>query len=304
MKLTDFTEISKPTQFMLNAMNTLSRMQNRKLFDDHFPLDEYEIENLPPYLFRRAYEFDREWIRDHQMITMWKEDNTSKRHILYLHGGGYVSQGSTLHWYFIDKLLRELGGRVTFIDYPTAPDYCYQDTHEVMFIAFQILKRNYLEDEFVLMGDSAGGGLALSFAQVLRDKQEKRRPKKMVLYSPWVDLTMTHPRLEEAEEKDALLSKAILEEVAHAYSRGEDRTNPLISPVFGDLKNLGEIQVYFGTHEILEPECLELLQIAEEQDLPVEGFRYAQMPHVWAIMPFEESNFAFQLMKAFLIRPD
>lgn len=115
---------------------------------------------------------------------------------------------------------------------------------------------------------------------------------------------MTHPRLEEAEAKDALLSKAILEEVAHAYSRGEDRTNPLISPVFGDLKNLGEIQVYFGTHEILEPECLELLQIAEEQNLPIEGFRYAQMPHAWAIMPFEESNFAFQLMKAFLIRPD
>jgi acetyl esterase/lipase len=302
MKLTDFTEISGTTRFMLNAMNTLSRVQNRKLFDDHFPLEESEIENLPPYLFRRAYQFDREWIQSHQMITMWKEENQSKRHILYLHGGGYVSQGSTLHWYFIDKLLRDLGGRVTFIDYPTAPDYCYRDTHNVVYEGFQLLMNKYPEDEFVLMGDSAGGGLALSFAQVLRDKAVERRPKKMVLYSPWVDLTMTHPKLEEAEAKDALLSKTILEDVAKAYSKGDDRTNPLISPIFGDLHNLGEIQVYFGTHEILEPECGELLQIAEEQELPIEGFRYAFMPHVWAIMPFEESNFAFQLMKTFLIR--
>jgi acetyl esterase/lipase len=115
---------------------------------------------------------------------------------------------------------------------------------------------------------------------------------------------MTHPKLKEAEAKDVLLSKAILEEVAAAYARGEDRTNPMISPIFGDLHDLGEIQVYFGASEILEPENLELLQIAEEQDLPIEGFRYAEMPHVWAIMPFDESYFVFQLMKAFLIRHD
>jgi acetyl esterase/lipase len=40
----------------------------------------------------------------------------------------------------------------------------------------------------IFMGDEAGGGLALGFAQQLRDRQAKQ-PSRIILLSPWLDVT-------------------------------------------------------------------------------------------------------------------
>ena len=75
----------------------------------------------------------------------------------------------------------------------------------MVFQAFTRLVEDHPNDEFYFLGDSAGGGFCLSFAQTLRNIHFKKRPKKLVLLSPWVDISMSNPEIRELEKKDLLL---------------------------------------------------------------------------------------------------
>ena len=79
-------------------------------------------------------------------------------------------------------------------------------------------------------------------------------PKKTVLMSPWVDLTMSNPKIGEAAERDPLLTMDCLYHAAERYIGNGDVKNPVLSPIFGRMDNLGKIFLLTGTHEILNPE--------------------------------------------------
>ena len=63
------------------------------------------------------------------------------------------------------------GLKVTFIDYPLAPEHTYEKTHEIVMKHTERLQLKNYGDEFYLFGDSAGGGLALAVLQILRDEK-------------------------------------------------------------------------------------------------------------------------------------
>ena len=54
------------------------------------------------------------------------------------------------------------------------------------------------------MGDSAGGGLALGLAEVLRD-QGDICPEELILISPGVDMTLTNPDIPNYVALDPML---------------------------------------------------------------------------------------------------
>ena len=56
-----------------------------------------------------------------------------------------------------------------------------------------------------IAGDSAGGGLALGLAETLADAGLPQ-PERIVLLSPWLDLTLSHPDLPAVEAHDPWLS--------------------------------------------------------------------------------------------------
>ena len=84
-----------------------------------------------------------------------------------------------------------------------------------------------------MFGDSAGGGLALAVLQILRDEKIIPFPKKTVLMSPWVDLTMSNPKIGEAAERDPLLTMDCLYHAAERYIGNGDAKNAVLSPIFG-----------------------------------------------------------------------
>ena len=55
--------------------------------------------------------------------------------------------------------------------------------------------------QIVVMGDSAGGQIALSFAQLLKEKHIAQ-PGHIVLISPVLDATMRHPEVPDYLKKD------------------------------------------------------------------------------------------------------
>jgi len=242
------------------------------------------------------------WSVDGFKLISINQFNSNNRHLIFLHGGAYVLEANTFHRKFMETLAKEYGLAITFIDYPKAPESTFRTTHDVVRKAYLEIVQKNPGKEFYLVGDSAGGGLGLALLQVLRDKGVKPFPKKTVLLSPWLDLTMSNELIEEYEPKDPLLPVEGLIYAGKLYSGGEDLKNPLLSPIYGDMSNLGVIMLFYGTNEVFYPDCLELTKkIASSQGSSVEHILGKNMMHDWIIFPFKESKKGVMQMAQFLL---
>ena len=163
----------------------------------------------------------------------------------------------------LKKLVKNFHLKVTFIDYPLAPENTVDKAHKVVMDAYRNITSKYKNDEFYLFGDSSGGGLALAFLQLLKNEKNLPFPKKTALMSPWVDVSMTNEEIEEFAEKDPLLPLNGLIITGKQFAGELDVKNPMISPIYGNMDNLGEIFLIFGTNEILYPDCLKLSDMLE-----------------------------------------
>jgi acetyl esterase/lipase len=229
-------------------------------------------------------------VNDKEVATLEPNNCTANIHILFLHGGAYVLENSFLHWSFLGKLLDKLSCRISVVDYPLAPEYNYQETFEMVTKAYATLLELYPQDKFIFMGDSAGGGLAMAFTQKIIAEHILPIPTKLILLSPWLDIAMENPEIKALAEADKMLSMEVLSYCATKYAAGSDKHLPLLSPLFGQLVGLPDTIVFYGTHELLFPDCKRLRTWAEAKGARMKFYEYEGMQHDWLIFPIPEAE--------------
>lgn len=215
--------------------------------------------------------------------------NHSNISILYLHGGGYVSGCSSSQWRFANTLANETDAEIIVPDYPIAPWHTYKEAYSLLYdwwVPFQYGNESRI---LVIMGDSAGGGLALGFTEYLKD-MDAALPNAVVLISPWVDLTMSNVEIADYEGVDPLLDVGTLQAAAEAWASDTDLTDYRLSPIYGDLTDLPDVTVLTGTREILYPDATLLY------DRLVDAGNYATlitgegMNHDYPLFPIPEGR--------------
>lgn len=214
------------------------------------------------------------------------------RHILYLHGGGYVFDIVSQHWDFIGRLVDALGCAVTVPIYPLAPEHSHREVFAAMVPLWQALQLRYPGADLTVMGDSAGGGMALALAQVLRDGGQGL-PRRLVLLSPFLDATGANPGIDALEPFDPMLSRPGGIECGRVYAGADPVSLPQVSPMHGVLRGLPPTTLFIGTHDILLPDCRKFRQMADEQGLALRYHEAEQMFHVWMLLPMPEADAAF-----------
>jgi len=201
--------------------------------------------------------------------------------VLYLHGGGYTSGSIKSHGGLIGKMAKETGITHLAINYRLAPEHPFPAGLDDAINAYQWLleEEHYHPQDIIIMGDSAGGGLTLS--TLLKLKAEKQpQPLAAVVISPWTDLTMSGDSALNQPERDPILTVPKASEWAGWYG-GDDLKNPLVSPLYGDLKGLPPILVQVGTEEILLSDSVRFAMKAALTDVDVSLDIWDDMPHVW-----------------------
>ena len=93
-------------------------------------------------------------------------------HLLYLHGGGYVMDIAAVHWDAVMDLCERLGASATVPIYPLAPEHTAPEVLDKMEALYRNLAEQYGAANITVMGDSAGGGMTLALAQMLKDLME------------------------------------------------------------------------------------------------------------------------------------
>ena len=251
--------------------------------------------------FRKEFIIEEEFIDGFQVIAV-KTEKSLNRHVIFLHGGGYVLRAVRSHKNIVERMVKKYNLKVTFVDYPLAPEYTADKTHEVLMKAYKSVTEKNIGDEFYFFGDSAGGGLALAFLQEARDKHVTPFPKKTVLMSPWPDISMTNEEIKDFEEKDPLLPVQSLIKVGKQYAGNLDLKSPLVSPIYGNIDNLGDIMLLFGTNEVFYPDCMKLSDMFDIAiGTRMELYIGENLCHDWILAPLKETDEALDAIGKFYL---
>ena len=224
--------------------------------------------------------------------------------ILYFHGGSYMAEIMQEHWNFLEKVINSTGATVILPDYPLAPKHNYKDVFDMVVPLYNEIVSKINLENLVVMGDSAGGGLALALEEkIVADtkslstqndseeinqgeigmNQDYKLPAKTILISPWLDVRLENPKINEVKKLDKDLNKDTLKLAGIAYA-GEDGLNSyLVNPIDGDLSKLKNITIFTGTYDILNPDVHILVQKAEKQGISINIKEYEGASHIWIL---------------------
>lgn len=207
-----------------------------------------------------------------------------QRTLIYIHGGGYVIGSPRTHRAFAARLGQRAGaGEIWMPDYRLAPEHPFPAAVDDVVTFWNALVEKYPQNEFIVAGESAGGGLCVSLCLSLRDSG-KALPARMYLLSPWLDLTVKGPGQSPRDKRDPFLSSAMLEKhFARHYAADTPRDHPLLSPLFADLHELPPTLVHVGSREILLDDSRRFAQKARKQDVDVTLEVHTGLWHAWPL---------------------
>ena len=226
------------------------------------------------------------------------------RHVLYLHGGGYATGSPVLYRHFTARIATAARARVLVIDYRLAPEHPFPAALDDADAAYRWLLAGRADPRStVVMGDSAGGGLALALLLKLRDSG-RDRPVAAVALSPWTDLALTGASLAHNARSDPMLNLADTRLFAESYLAGADPYHPYASPLYGDPAGLPPTLIQAGSDEILRDDAVRVAKKMSAAGCHVEIEVWPRMPHVWHLFApvLPEANAAIARIGAFISR--
>lgn len=250
----------------------------------HAPKDD----PAPPLWFTRRHRVDRRSVGGFDSYTVLPAHGEPARSVLYVHGGSYVSEISPWHWVMVAHIVDE-GFRVEVPIYGLAPEHTHREAFGFLVAVYRELLAYTSPERTVFAGDSAGAGLILALTQSLAE-QGLPRPARLLLISPWVDLTMSHPDIPLIEVRDPWLSPVWLSEAARAWAGGDDLDLPALSPVNGPLADLPPVDLYIGTADVFHPDTRRLNDMIALAGATSELYEEEGAIHVFPLVPSPEGR--------------
>ena len=202
--------------------------------------------------------------------------------VLYLHGGGYQVGSARAYRGLLAHLSRACDAPVLAPDYRLAPEHPYPAAAEDVYATFRALRgAGQPAQRIAVVGDSAGGGLAMTLLLRLRAAGEEL-PGSVGLISPWLDLTCSAPSITANAASDVMLAPAWLAIAANMYGGPEDAAD--LRPLDADLTGLPPLHVVAGGGELLVDDADGLVARARAAGVPVSYRRVEGMWHDFPVL--------------------
>lgn len=245
---------------MLNELN-----KNFKMPED-YTLEIFEVDGIA-----------MEWVV--------KKDANPDKAILQLHGGAYTrslkDNGMTYRRAAV-QYARISGAAVLTVDYRVAPKDPYPAALEDALLAYNwLLDNGFVSENIIIVGDSAGGGLALAIVLFLRDNNMPM-PAGLITMSAWTNLNYKRRK--------------------PAYVGNERADNPYISPVYGEYHDFPPMLMQAGGDEIILNDTLKVAAKAKDAGVLVTQTTYPGMFHVFQMLfpELEDANKAWEEVEEFI----
>lgn len=174
------------------------------------------------------------------------------RAILYIHGGAFIACSAATHRPLVARLTLASRTPALSICYRLAPEHPFPAALEDCLAAYRwLLAKGFSPGSIVIGGDSAGGNLTLTTMLALRDAGDPL-PAAGFCLSPVTDMTAQGGSRQSKLKSDPIFgSLTDAGRLVEPYWQGQDPRNPLISPMYADLRGLPPLLFHVGEDEIL-----------------------------------------------------
>ena len=216
-----------------------------------------------------------------QYFILNAQDDPEKL-LFYFAGGSYTDQPRAVHFQFLNALAENTGSMIVLPLYPKIPGADAEESYAAVTAFYEAFMAGQGYGTLYFMGDSAGGGMALSLAMQLRDAG-MNGPDQMILICPWVDVTMSNPDIASYEKKDMALDAAQLARLGELWCGDLEATDPMVSPLYGSFEGLGDIHLITSKGELLYPDIMLLSSKLTEAGIDHELVVSPGMFHVWPL---------------------
>jgi len=195
----------------------------------------------------------------------------------HLHGGGFVLGGGRACEAFTAKLSDDFGGTVYGVDYRMPPAHPFPAAVDDSLAVYREIIRRHEPKQIYVSAISAGGSIA--GATLLRAKAEGLpMPAALVLQTPSVDLEETGDSPESLMYLDPML-KSLGPETHPLYANGHDMSDPLLSPINGDLRGFPPTILTTGTRDLLLSATVLMHRALRRAGVTAELHVWDGMPH-------------------------
>jgi acetyl esterase/lipase len=172
--------------------------------------------------------------------------------------------------------------------YPLAP----RGTAKEVVPAIGRILRGLIEtvgaENVTVVGNSAGGGMALASAQWLRGTAHSQ-PHALILVCPGVDGTLSQCTQADAA-RDVMQDVPGMKEAFRMYAGDLSVTHPFVSPLNGNFDGLAPMLIFTGTHDLYHPDILRLANTAAHAGVPVEMHVRNGLQHNYPLLPTPEGR--------------
>jgi epsilon-lactone hydrolase len=203
--------------------------------------------------------------------------------ILYLHGGAWCIHLPGIFSRHASRLAALTGMRVLLPDYRLAPEHPFPAGIDDCFAVYRwLIEHGFAERPLAVAGDSAGGSLTLVTLMRARDAMLPM-PGCAVALSPSTDLTLSGPSAKYNADADPMFAAGAADLLPPLYCPGQDRSNPLLSPLFGNWNGLPPLLFHAGSTEMLLDDSVRAHDRARQAGVAAEIEVWREMPHVFHV---------------------
>ena len=215
--------------------------------------------------------------------AVWIDEANAENGVLvYLHGGAFYFGPVKEHWDYIAAISKKTRMAALMVDYRMAP--LYPHPHGLNDI-LEVIERSALPPNWFFLADSSGAAMAVSASLKLKDAG-RPQPKKMILMSPWMDLTMENPDTKAGERSDPMMTFKRLSTAAREHVGATDAKDPLVSPMFADLTGLPPLLIQMGTADLLLADCRKFYTKCREAGVDAAYEEYPDAFHDFMMLVF------------------
>jgi epsilon-lactone hydrolase len=217
-----------------------------------------------------------------EWVTASAANPARDRALLHFHGGGYTAGSAAAYRGLSAHLSAACARPVVTVDYRLAPEHPFPAALEDCVAAYRWLVRDVgvAPRRIVLAGDSAGGNFMIAGMVILRDAGEAL-PAAAVGLSAQFDMTLSGESVAARAHRDPMISPDSIQKCAAAYIGAADPRNPLVSPLFADLRGLPPLLLQVGSEEMLRDDNARLAVKAQAAGLDATFEEWPEMFHVW-----------------------
>jgi acetyl esterase/lipase len=247
--------------------------------------------SYPYKKMKRKYNINKKILNDHELFYLEKKNNLNKNKkiILYLPGGGLVFPITLFHWNFIDWMLNKTEFGVYVGLYPLVPKFNVDDVMNWLDLAIEEIMDKHPDFEIILMGDSAGANISLSYSQWKMNKGLKENNndflRNIIAISPLINFNLENPEIFKCEKIDNILSTPTLKEIANIYKATHETDIPFISPINGDFEKFNVLMLS-GTKDLTNPDT----RLMALKFPSIQYFEYLNLPHIFPLFPIPEAK--------------